>query len=921
MDRNKCSTSFLSMLVICAFVLLWCPPSLKAQGGKWQIQYDREADEALGLEGKTLQGSFGTLKECETYRKSLPEYVQNHTKSVRSDVPAGAGIQTLPNPPGASRPAPPGATHREPVANTTNTSSSEVTVDAVVTSSTEDTPENNNIPSEPDQSAADLEAAAEDEPDIPEIVVQVGHFKQVNSVVLSPDGMLALSGGRDGIIKLWDAYSGKEIRSFAGSNDEINSVAISPDGQYALTGSQWVNSNVQLWSISTGKVVRNFNGFGDMVSSVAMSPDGQYVAASSAQSIKVWKTETGEEVNSFTGHTGNVKIVVFTPDGRSVISGGEDKMIKEWNIGTGKNTRTFTGHTNPIDNLAISPDGRFIFSCSFRDKPMMWDMNTGYLSKTFDCDGISSLAISPDGKSVIFAGMPDIQIWDIAKGEKIKKLKIENESWVRSMAYSQDGRFVLTGSEDNTVKLWDAGSGKEIWAAGRQTFGVSSVAISPDGGKLIAGMEAGSLNIWDLSSGTQIKSISHNMGVECVAITSGGAKSFAGGWDFKEHTTSIKQWDNLSGEEILNLKLEGGSWAKCLALTNDGKNMLYSAGETLYLSDIDSGEKLQTYNGLHQTGITDLSTYGNYAISRDRIEALQLWEVSTGKIIHSFPGYHGDISSDGNNVLLMGLDISKNDYLDIKVWDIANNREKSSVSAYYPLRKSVGSDTYRSRQIGSLAFSPDNALAVWSCGNELHLWNIAEAKELFIMKGHINRVTTVGFSPNGKFAFSGSMDGSTRLWNIETGKEIVRLYSFKDGEWVIMTPGGYFDASPQGAKYLAVREANYVYDINRVQYAFQSPSEIQNALQGREVRMDQTVAYVLAMDNIPSASSNLGFGLIEIVLLLLVLFVIPFFIALVDLLRHDFTGNNKIIWLLTILLIPFIGTILYFFIGRKQKIK
>lgn len=915
MDKNKCRLSFLPLLVIFTFMLLWSPTLLMAQEGKWQIQYDREANDVLGLEGKTLQGSFATLKECETYRKSLPEYVQNHTKSVRSDVPAGAEGQALPKPPSASQPVPPAVTASYP------TSFAEATTDQMVTSSTGAKEVNINASDEPDQSFDDLQPVA----DVPEIVVQVGHWKQVNSVAFTPDGMLALSTGRTGIIKLWNVNSGKEIRSFAGTNDEINSIAISPDGQYAVTGSEWVNSNVQLWNISTGKVVRNFKGFGDMVSSVAISPDGQYVAASSAQIIKVWKTETGEEVNSFTGHTEDVKIVAFTPDGRYVVSGGDDKMIKVWDTETGKNIRTLAGHSNPIANLAISPDGRFIVSGSFNEQPKMWDLNTGYLSKTFDCNGIRSLAISPDGKSVIFGGMSDIQIWDIAKGEKIKKLKVEvdkdNVSWIRSMAYSQDGKFILTGSEDSSVKLWNAATGKEIWSAGRQTQGVSSVAISPDGGKLIVGMESGYLNIWELSSGTQIKTITHNMGVLSVAITSGGTKSFAGGWDFKSHSTSVKQWDNSSGLELASWNLEGSSWAQCLALTSDGNNMLYTAGKTFYLTDIDSGEKLKTYSNINQSHITDLSTYGNYAISCDLINELQLWEVSTGKIIHSFPGYHGVISADGNNVVLLSLDVPVNDQAEIKIWDIAGNHEISSTSVYYPLKMPVGSDTYRSRQIGSMAISPDNALALWSCGNELHLWNIAEAKELFIMKGHINRVTTVGFSPNGKFAFSGSMDGSTRLWNIETGKEIVRLYSFKDGEWVIITPEGYFDASPQGLKYLAVREANSVYDINSVQYVFQSPFEIQNAIQGLEVQTDQTVGSVLAMGNIPSASSGLGFGLIEIALVFLLIYIVPFLVALVDLLRHDFSGNNKIIWLLVVLLIPVIGSVLYLFIGRNQKIK
>jgi WD40 repeat protein len=108
-----------------------------------------------------------------------------------------------------------------------------------------------------------------------------------------------------------------------------------------------------------------------------------------------------------------------------------------------------------------------------------------------------------------------------------------------------------------------------------------------------------------------------------------------------------------------------------------------------------------------------------------------------------------------------------------------------------------------------------------------------QGPEIFVQTGHSNGVGFVAFSPDGRYALSGSWDKTTRIWNIDSGKELTQLISFTDGEWVVMTPDGYFNASPNGAKHINVRVGNNVYSIDNFYEKFFNPVYVASVLQGK----------------------------------------------------------------------------------------
>lgn len=160
----------------------------------------------------------------------------------------------------------------------------------------------------------------------------------------------------------------------------------------------------------------------------------------------------------------------------------------------------------------------------------------------------------------------------------------------------------------------------------------------------------------------------------------------------------------------------------------------------------------------------------------------------------------------------------------LKLWDIATGKE---------IRNFTGQI---SSSADSVAFSPDGRYVVsGSEDNTLKLWDIQTGNEIRTFSGHANDVYSVAIFPDGRFIFSGGFDGTTRIWDINTGKELAQFISFTDGEWVVITPEGYFNASPNGAKHLNVRVGNNVYSIDNFYEKFFNPVYVASVLQGKKV--------------------------------------------------------------------------------------
>lgn len=289
-----------------------------------------------------------------------------------------------------------------------------------------------------------------------------GDIGKVNSVVLSGDGHLALSGGADGILRLWEVNTGRCIRTFAGHTSYVHSVALSADGRFALSGS-W-DTTLRLWDVSTGKCVRSFAGHTDYVNSVTLSADGCWaLSGSEDKTLRLWEVSSGNCVRIFKGHADKVHTVALSVDGRLALSGSGDmtsgsgdQTLRLWEVRSGKCLRTFN-HTDQVYSVALSADGRRALSGDWMRALHLWDVSSGECLRTFQghTRPVLSVALSADGCSAVSgSGDNTLRLWDLSTGEWLRTFEGYTDS-VSSVALSADGRWALSGSVDKTVRLWE----------------------------------------------------------------------------------------------------------------------------------------------------------------------------------------------------------------------------------------------------------------------------------------------------------------------------------------------------------------------------------------------------------------------------------------------------------------------------------
>jgi WD40 repeat protein len=199
--------------------------------------------------------------------------------------------------------------------------------------------------------------------------------RQTNrSVAFSPDGKSALCGALyDGKLRLFDTTSGKEVKRLPGHADWVVSVAFAGDGKVALSGG--LDKSIKLWEIASGRLLRTFSLKNVVLSSVCFSPDGwRVLSAGSDGIVRGWDTFTGQELFRLVGHTDAVSCVAVSPDGDRAASAGHDGTVRVWDIRLKKELRRFEGHAGNVLCTCFTPDNNAVLSGGEDGTVRLWPM-------------------------------------------------------------------------------------------------------------------------------------------------------------------------------------------------------------------------------------------------------------------------------------------------------------------------------------------------------------------------------------------------------------------------------------------------------------------------------------------------------------------------------------------------------------------
>jgi WD40 repeat protein len=329
-----------------------------------------------------------------------------------------------------------------------------------------------------------------------------GHEADIEGVAYSPDGKSVLTGSGDKTARLWD-LDGLEIRELIGHEDPINSVAFSHDGKNLLTGS--IDKTARLWDLQ-GNLIQVFEGHEDGIWAVAFSPDDNSILTGSTdKTARLWNLH-GKTIKVFKGHEDMIWAVSFSPDGKTILTGSMDKTARLWDI-NGNMLQVFEGHEGSINSVAFSPDGKSILTGSWDKTVRLWNLDGTLLHKFPDLGGkVNSVGFSPDGKYIVVGSMDkSVKLWDL-QGNVIQIFK-GIDGYVSSVAFAPDGKSLLTvsssinfsmpGTEDNTACLWDL-KGHQLQFFKGHGGRIISVAFSPDGKNILTGSWDKTARLWEV---------------------------------------------------------------------------------------------------------------------------------------------------------------------------------------------------------------------------------------------------------------------------------------------------------------------------------------------------------------------------------------------------------------------------------------
>jgi WD40 repeat protein len=357
------------------------------------------------------------------------------------------------------------------------------------------------------------------------------HDYGVVSVSFNPDGQtLASSTGDNPTVKFWDVHTGRCLKVLQGYAGLVWSISFSPDGQTLASGSH--DPVIRLWDASTGRCLSTLTGHTSWVRSVSFSPIGQILASSSDdQTIKLWNTQTGQCLKTLHSQDSRVFSVRFSPNGQILASGSDNQTVKLWDVPTGKCLNILSGHTSWVWSVAFSPDGQLLASGSFDNTIRLWDVRTGRCLKTLNghTGWVWSVGFSPDGQTL--ASSSDdrmIRLWNVKDGTCLKVLQ-GHDKGVWSTRFSPDGHTLASGSEDKTVKVWDVDTGLCIKTLQGHSNGVWTLDFSPvrlrgaspeeTGHILASGSQDETIKLWDVMTGKNVKTLKAESPYEGMNIT------------------------------------------------------------------------------------------------------------------------------------------------------------------------------------------------------------------------------------------------------------------------------------------------------------------------------------------------------------------------------------------------------------------
>jgi WD40 repeat protein/serine/threonine protein kinase len=626
---------------------------------------------------------------------------------------------------------------------------------------------------------------------------------------------------------LWNLGKGNEFMALPDQDGPVHALALSPDGKWLAIG---LRQELSIWNMQTRSVVtklavgrtplapfgsrgRGERRMQDPRGSIAasFSPDSSLLITGSLDSVRIWRTADWSEQAVLPGASG---ALALSKDGSRLVTEGERQFffpigggmgrgegrgdsgsLHVWDAKTWKLIRTIPGASGP---LAISSDGSQVagqtpaglgvWAVEGNAAEVLLRNSTNLFAHPGPLShGDRLIAFAPDGRSIVAArnnisehGVFVLSIWDCQTGVELESMPndpehVEHTGVISSLAFSPDGSRLATASWDRSIRLWDVEKRQRIATLHGHMNEVLSLAFAADGQSLITGARDGSVKIWKTAppkediltgpweplffspDGRRLAALSGQSSVVFLNLVTGQPEeefilgSRHEGFGFRRPPPGIGPGP---GHLPVALSADLGTLVQGL---NDGY---------VRFLNTKTGESNMLKVAQGHVDLVALSPDGNLLVAGGGFGQSLRWidlRTGTNGILHG-ASFKVWFSPDSRTLASPQREGGKES--GIQLWQIEAGQVRTKAVIETP-----GS---------TVAFSPDSQLLATAAGpedldNVIHLWDAQTGKARGVLTGHKQLIWSLAFSPDGKTLASASDDGTLRLWNVATRRELLSI--------------------------------------------------------------------------------------------------------------------------------------------------
>jgi WD40 repeat protein/DNA-binding SARP family transcriptional activator len=507
----------------------------------------------------------------------------------------------------------------------------------------------------------------------------------------------ALSASDDGTLILWNVESGEALRRFHGHEGAVNAVAISPDGRRALSAS--ADHSLILWDLVTGQPIHRLHGQAKIavdpevamptrrghegpVLDVAFGPDGRTAySVSFDRQIVHWDLQAGRPLRTVPLDVGICSLDV-SPDGRYALLGMFDGRVILWIAYYAQTVFALQGDAGVVQAVVLMPNGRQALSGTADGSLCLWDLRSSAELRSLIYDGSAiDVALSPDGKRMLLASAGgDLSLLDYDTGVEIRRLVGHTETPFAGVFFCPPGGDrALSGAgdvfgvaDDNTLRLWDVETGREICRFEGHTDLLWDIDVSSTGHWAVSGSHDGTARLWEIPTGPCAGPAKGKVLADvrpqtvCGVAISPDEKTILfglGTGTSSEPDYSLRLVDRESG---VVLRRFSGHTDAVMAITfgSDGRTALSGGRDKLViLWDVESGRELGRLIG-HTGQVNQVRfcpTNPRFALSAGSDNQIILWDIQTGTALRHYVGHAGGVfgiafAPEGRSFLSVALD-------------------------------------------------------------------------------------------------------------------------------------------------------------------------------------------------------------------------------------------------------------------------